>query len=356
MNKRRPTQRDVAAAAGVHRATVSLVFRNHPSIPETTKERVKQAAKRIGYHPDPMLAALASYRNQTRPKTFQGVLAWVVNNEPGYDWKSHHAYCQYYDGAQARATELGYNLETFDFQQKEMSKERLASIFRSRNIRGILLCPQPHARMEVNFSWENFSSVTFGHSLAKPQLHMVTSSQARAMVTTMRQIRKAGFQRIGFAFNQDHDERSDHNYLSGYLSEQHIHGVDPLVFSLPSMEHEPRAFARWARKHRLQAIVCGHGVALDTLKKIGMKVPEDIGVAVPSLAQERYNGVRLSGMQEDSLRIGAVAINLVASMIQQGEVGVPTSPQQILVDGTWREGETLGVASSRRKRSRLDAA
>ena len=59
MEQRRVTQLDVAREAGVHRSTVSLAFRNHPSIPAETRERVMRVAKKLGYTIDPMLAALA---------------------------------------------------------------------------------------------------------------------------------------------------------------------------------------------------------------------------------------------------------------------------------------------------------
>ena len=43
------TIRDVAALAGVSPSTVSRTCRNNPSISEETKERVRRAAKQLGY-------------------------------------------------------------------------------------------------------------------------------------------------------------------------------------------------------------------------------------------------------------------------------------------------------------------
>ncbi|UQR66659.1 LacI family transcriptional regulator [Bradyrhizobium sp. C-145] len=45
----RPTLLDIAKASGVSKATVSLVLRNSPSIPERTREKVLEAAKSLGY-------------------------------------------------------------------------------------------------------------------------------------------------------------------------------------------------------------------------------------------------------------------------------------------------------------------
>ncbi len=49
---------DVARSAGVHRTTVSLALRNHPRIPQATRDRVKQIANDLGYRINPLVSAL----------------------------------------------------------------------------------------------------------------------------------------------------------------------------------------------------------------------------------------------------------------------------------------------------------
>jgi LacI family transcriptional regulator len=49
VQKRRVTLVDIAADAGVSRATASLVIRNVPSVAETTRKRVLRSIKRLGY-------------------------------------------------------------------------------------------------------------------------------------------------------------------------------------------------------------------------------------------------------------------------------------------------------------------
>ena len=64
--RRRPTSADVASRAGVSRTTVSLVLNDRSeSIPETTRRRVLEAARELGYHPDHSARGLAGGRSQT---------------------------------------------------------------------------------------------------------------------------------------------------------------------------------------------------------------------------------------------------------------------------------------------------
>jgi DNA-binding LacI/PurR family transcriptional regulator len=61
---RTPTMADVAAQAGVSRALVSIVFRDQPGASEATRQRVREAAKSLGYAPDHRARLLS--RSRTR--------------------------------------------------------------------------------------------------------------------------------------------------------------------------------------------------------------------------------------------------------------------------------------------------
>jgi len=63
-NQDRPplTLRDVSEAAGVSEMTVSRVLRNKGDVSDGTRERVLEAAKRLGYVPNKIAGALASQR------------------------------------------------------------------------------------------------------------------------------------------------------------------------------------------------------------------------------------------------------------------------------------------------------
>ncbi len=61
--KRKPSMYDVAALAGVSHQTVSRVLNNHPSIRESTREKVLRAIEEVRYTPNSIARALATNRS-----------------------------------------------------------------------------------------------------------------------------------------------------------------------------------------------------------------------------------------------------------------------------------------------------
>ena len=106
----RITLRDIGAKCGLSAAGVSLALRNHRSIPETTRERVRNAATALGYRPDPALAALNHYR---RRRTFTApgyVLAYVTCFEKRNGWQQMAFFRRAFHGAPEKADSLGYRM------------------------------------------------------------------------------------------------------------------------------------------------------------------------------------------------------------------------------------------------------
>jgi LacI family transcriptional regulator/LacI family repressor for deo operon, udp, cdd, tsx, nupC, and nupG len=339
MANKRVTQQDIAAKLGLHRSTVSLGLRNHPSIQLATRQKIIALAESLGYRPDPMLSALAAYREGNRSAAYGGTLAWLYSSANGFSLKNAPLYQLYFQGAQEQAERRGYKLEVFDMNGPDMTPRRVSSIFHARNIQGILVCPQPTDAAEIHMDWSDFSAVTFGYTLKNPNLHKITATQFRGISLILDKLRGMGYQRIGFALTEQVDRRSDHNYLAAYINDAYRHGGgrDIPPFTAEYGEN-PQALGRWIKRHQIEVVVSTDKEMLSKLKGLGMAVPQDIGFASCSLESVDSE---VSGLCENSLEIGTVAVDFLIAMIHRGERGLPAHTQHILVEGTWVGGTTV---------------
>ncbi|MDR1280973.1 MAG: LacI family transcriptional regulator [Opitutaceae bacterium] len=342
--KKRVNQKEIALLAGVSPATVSMAFTNHPSIPVSTRERVLSVAHKLGYVRDPMLSALAAYRTSRRPSSFQGTIAWLFNSMGAFDWRLSTHFSDYYAGACRQAQPLGYQIETFDANEERQSSKRLMSMFAAKNIRGILLCPQPAPQMKMELPWENFSTTTFGYSLASPHLHTVSAAHYLATQEVYRRLRAGGRKRIGLAIARVSVERTNFNYLAAYLAsqapEQRADYIPPFLQYFPEIALHPEPlsnFKDWMDDNKLDAIIAEDVRILKILATLGKRVPDDIAVASPCLPKA---DTLMTGIVEDSVKIGGVAVDFLVAAIHRGETGIPESPQRIHIEGKWNPGHT----------------
>jgi len=332
--------RDIAKELGVHVSTVSLALRNHRKISAATRERVKEAAERLGYHPDPMMGALCAYR-QSRQTGYRETIAWIDS----YPTTGPYWYEGYFTGATARASGLGYAIERFWLHEKGMTVARLNSVLRSRGTHGVMVAPQPISHAHMRLEWGNFAAVRFGYSLHWPQLHLVTSHQFLNILNCVRHTAKLGFKRIGLAISKYEDERVGRNFSGGYAAAQatipeanrmppciHTTGYRQRVnATLSKSGAMSREILPWVEKYRPDAIIALSGELMGLLEGQGL----DIQVVQLALADATAEPTQ-PGIDERREEIGRAAVEYVADMIRRGERGIPLLPRMLMVPGIWR--------------------
>lgn len=342
--ERRPTIKDVAAEAGVHHTTVSLALRNHPSIPERTRARIRAVVEKIGYRPDPMLASLMTYRRGLAKADRQQVVAWVTNYPTRHRWRKTRMFEGLYEGAAARAEKLGFRLEEFWLREGGMSTGRAHQILSTRNITALLVAPQPEPGLKLDLPWEHYSAVALGYTLAEPRLHLAGGHQFASMIVLVQRLAALGYRRIGLALPADLDRRVHHGWLGGYLAEQaHLPAarrVAPWIFDAFSRQ----GLASWLKGAKPDAVITPTEGIWEALPRLGYAVPEEIGLAHPSVTAEHG---RRSGIDESPRDIGAAAMDLLAGLWHHGERGVPSVPQRLLIEGRWAQGHTVRAVTEK---------
>ncbi|MEX0331586.1 MAG: LacI family DNA-binding transcriptional regulator [Puniceicoccaceae bacterium] len=345
---KRITTRDIAKHIGMHYTTVAEALRNSPRISEKTKKRVSEAAKELGYKPDPILAALNAYRCSKKIDRRSATIAWInthptpepTQGQRGIGWE---CYC----GAKERVEELGYKLENFWLQNPRMTDKRATSILIARGIKGVLIPPLDAGVQTLEFDWEKFSAVRLGHSLRATNLPSVTPDQVGNTITLFKFLVRSGFKRIGLACPRWINQRVNFGFAAGFLGAHQEYLPDHLpapLFQEDLNEETKPKFLEWVREYRFDALVLHQNDDYESvLKEAGIRVPEDLSLAWTSLFS---NDPDRCGIHEDGKTIGRQGIDLIVAMLNRGQFG-PSHPQTDLhVHGTLVLGKTLKMPHS----------
>jgi LacI family transcriptional regulator len=354
MNERRVTLADIARKAGVHVTTVSLALRNHQRLPEKTRQRLQDLARQMGYAPDPLLRALVAYRGNIMVRKNPPTLAYVTNWNTRWGWKQTTAHPDFFAGAQAKARELGFNLEHFWLGEPGLTHGRFSRILYSRGINGLIIAS--HVReidVELHFDWARFSAVKIDFFPHKPELPNVTNNQCNVIRLAVRRVMAAGYRRIGFAMHRGWDHSVDHLWSAGFLCEQeNITPKDRIPMHLfPAPEPverwfneskadvtaDPAEFRRWFEKYRPEVVISKGSFVLQRMREMGLRVPAD--VAFVDVFLEKFDG-RMAGVRQNHATVGALAVEILAGQLQHNKFGIPPIPTTTYVEGTWCDGDS----------------
>jgi hypothetical protein len=322
--------KDVAKRAGVHAATVSRALREDERIRPEVRERIRTLAMEMGYSPDPALRALAKYRVKGRPAEYRGVLAWITNERRRNEWRIYEKEA-YFGGATRRAGELGYDLEHFWANERGMTPGRLRGILTARGVRGVLLPPPPPSLARVELEWGGLAVVSFGCSRVEPRLHSIHCHHYRAMETLLAELWAMGYRRPGLALTRSVNASVDGAWSAAYLRFAHeVSGRLPK----PMIDDGWGAgeLLGWRQTQRVDVVVSERIEALGWLLAGEVDVPGECGFVLTGRHRQHSP---CAGIDENSAVIGETAVDLLTSLVERGEFGVPSNPQNVLIEGFW---------------------
>ncbi len=327
--------RDIARAVGLHYTTVSMALRNSPLLKKETKEKIQAAAVKLGYKPDPMLTALTVYRQSKRKASFHAVIAWINNWPDREALLANPVYRNYFEGAHARANELGYVLQEFWMHEKDMTPAKLQQVLNARNISGLLIAPLPTPQVSIGIDFQDFSAVAFGYSMHPNTLHLVTNHHTQTMDLVVAKLVELGYRRPGYCISPASDVGGNYIWISRLL---YLYSKYPELTQIPRLASTGKeALAKWLKKYKPDVLI-GFNTLLPEIEELGYKVPRDIGAV--SMAVD-VRDPRMSGANENDFLIGKTAVDLLVGMIHRGELGAPEVPIRTLIDSSWFPGKTL---------------
>ncbi|HEX9047402.1 MAG TPA: LacI family DNA-binding transcriptional regulator [Verrucomicrobiae bacterium] len=344
LGRKRVTVYDIAKNVGVSHTTVARALRDSKDVPQWRRQEIQRVAAEMGYFPDPHLAALASYRKTLGPSRFQGVVAWINHWQQPDRLRKFGEFERYWQGAVEVASRQGFKVDDFRWPL-DCSPKRLESMLVARGVEAVLIPPHNDLLDWSGFDWSKFSVLRFGMSVQSPDSNLVTADQFRATVMAITRMHEYGYRRIGLAVDFELDDHLGGNYHGGFLWAQ-----NKLKLSCPvppfnsnaalhrrAPEEEAQNLRRWLVQYRPDALLTTQPYVPQLLGELGYRIPEDIAVAGTSLCDIPVD----AGIDQRSVEIGRIAMQMLIKQINVGERGTPANPCRILVESHWQDGQSL---------------
>lgn len=349
--ERRPTLRDIALAVGCTNATVSLALRGSVRISAATRERVVEAARAMGYRPDPILSALASHR-WNRPASAQGAtLAAVGDRLEGVA------------GMEERACAYGYRLERF-LCADHPDPRGLSRMLYHRGILGVLVGQVFTPGFCSAFDWSRFVAVACSEGVERPPVHLVMPNHFRAVQAAWDRAWAAGRRRIGLLIFDIPGAVDLQDRRAAFLDRQQAAGVQPClpVLNLPPWTHaeardlngrfpHAEAVARvraWMSRHKPDAVLGFNSAFLWLLREAGCRIPNrrldflDLWVSQPTPQARGFC------LHPDV--VGRRAVEWLDALLRAGERGCPGNPSTMSVDLVWQDGADAAASAGTARR------
>lgn len=342
---RRATLRDIASQAGLTRMAVSLALRGKAGVSDATRNKVLRLAKQLGYRPDPEVSKLLARIRSRASIEISSCLALLTSGPAPGDWKRLATERKYVEGATERAREYGYRLEEFWLNERGMTRDRLASIIWNRGIEGVVIAPlqgklSGRDARDLDFELDRFAAVEISETFETPDLDRSIHDQYTSMQRCLHELCALGYRRIGFVVEDSLDLRVNGKWTASFLEHRNRHGEGDLLPPLILPGTSQSSFDRWFERHGPEAIVSVDRLGLELLKARGCRIPRDVGYASLDLDGEESQKLQLSGIDQNSRRVGAAAVDMLVAAIQRGQRGLPEHPVRLEVEGTWREGQS----------------
>lgn len=307
------TIHDVAAEAQVSKSTVSLVLQGSPLIREETAERVRTAARKLGYVYNRRAAEL-----RTRASRTIGVLVNDLMNP---------FFAEILVGLERKLVEAGYVVFMAHTNENLERQQRVLDTMREHNAAGIALCPvfgTPAAVTKTVKAW-GIPLVVIVRTLGRGSYDFAGSDNERGVELATRHLLSRGHRRIGFLGGQTGPVLEQR--LRGYkaaLAEARIEFDERLVYAgIPTREAGHAAMLQLLdAKADITAAVCYNDIvafgALSALGERGLRAGSDFALmGFDNVLDAAYSNPPLSTVDIRPSELGEQAAAVLLARIEQ---------------------------------------
>src|SRR4029453_989117 len=295
MMGKRPTLMDVAEAAGVSRALVSIVMRDAPGASEATRLKVQQAAKELGYRPDSRARLLRSSRTRLLGVSFS---------------TSHPFHAEIVDAAYAGATLRGYDIALSAVANGRPESRAVESLL-DLGCEALIMISPALGEDELAGYAARLPVVSLLRDDVGESLDSVSSDDDAGIRIALEYLTSLGHQRI--AHVDGGDAVSSPQRREAFRAEMGGRGLESRVIPGGATEEDGLRAGRELLHDLPTAVVafndrCALGI-WESFRAAGLRVPEDVSVlGYDDDPFARLSYVQLSSVSQDAPLLPRAAV------------------------------------------------
>ncbi|WHY94767.1 LacI family DNA-binding transcriptional regulator [Neobacillus cucumis] len=306
------TENDIAKMAGVSQTTVSRVLNDHPSVKDSTRQKVLSAIKEIGFTPDPIARSMVTNRT--------GTLGLIVGDI------SNPFYAETAKIIIGSARNKGYDVILSDTDHDSDSLQKEIRMLLNRRVDGIMIASVNRWDTYVSELYQSgFPVILFNRTTDDPNMHSVILDNEQGAQLAVSHLVDLGHKRISFISGPS-KYSTFYQRLEGYkhaLKQYHLPYEEEMVFnenltykeiekfvkSIFSIHDPPTSF--FASSDHMAFFV------MDAVARMGFKVPEEIsiiGFDDIDISSNPY--INLTTISQQKKKMAISALDILLSLIE----------------------------------------
>jgi LacI family transcriptional regulator len=330
-----PTIRDIAEKLCLGKSTVQRALTGKGCISSRSRQRVMDAARKLGYRPDPLFSMLGSQRRRLRLSPLR--IAYVSRCGFTDSLPPTRIGVDLFNVARLRGEILGYNVERVDPGELGAGK-RLMDVLYNRGFLGVILGQVRFPDHEAILLNTHLPVVCCGRIDPLP-LHTVQPDITQMVRLAWRHMLAAGYRRIGAAICVHAPSIEDDSDRLGAVLQcqeetlRRNERVPPYRGALD----DAMALLGWFHRYKPEAVLGFTIGQYYALRDSGLDMSN---IAYASL-HTTLDKAPFAGIQEPEESISTQALNLLDHLIRLRSFGIPHEPLHILLPGCWIDGASL---------------
>lgn len=324
----RVTSHDVARHAGVSQPTVSRVFSNHPAVSERMAERVRLAARELGYRPNTLARSLSTGRSRTI-----GLIVAYLDNP---------FYPEVLEKFSLALQAQGYHIMVFmSANHNQAGGDELDAMVEnllSHQVDGIVIASVAiSTELTERLSRVGIPLVLFNRMQDDARLTSVTSNNFSGAREAARFLVAAGHKHIAHISGWQ-GSSTGRDRQAGFLAGLQEAGLEPLACIDCLWFREQAAQATrdlFAQDVKPDALFVGSDymacAVMETIRcELGLRIPEDVSViGYDDISLASWPTYELTTVRQCANQMVVATVALLLEMIEQPD----TAPQHQQIDG-----------------------